>query len=260
MLVVGGSSPPAAKPGPTTTWAIAPTLDLVGEQNELARAMFALGKPVVVVLINGRPLSVNRNRGARRMRSSKAGTSGRKAARRSPTSCSARQPGRQTAGDHRALGRPAADVLQPEAERAPRLPVRFDRAAVPVRLSGCRTRRSRSARRGCPPPKIGADERVKVYGRRAQHRQGRRRRSRAALRARRRQLGHAAGQGAQGIPARDAAPGATTTVEFTLGREAFALWDEKMKHVVEPGEFTIMAGPNSVDLKSAVLMVGQAGE
>src|SRR6185436_13649169 len=28
------------------------------EQNELARAMFALGKPVVVVLINGRPYSV----------------------------------------------------------------------------------------------------------------------------------------------------------------------------------------------------------
>ena len=35
------------------------SLDLVGEQNELARAMFALGKPVVVVLINGRPYSVN---------------------------------------------------------------------------------------------------------------------------------------------------------------------------------------------------------
>lgn len=33
-------------------------LQLVGEQQELADAMFALGKPVVVVLINGRPLSV----------------------------------------------------------------------------------------------------------------------------------------------------------------------------------------------------------
>jgi beta-glucosidase len=34
------------------------SLDLVGEQDELAAAMFALGKPVVVVLINGRPLAV----------------------------------------------------------------------------------------------------------------------------------------------------------------------------------------------------------
>lgn len=33
------------------------SLDLVGEQNELFRAMKALGKPVVVVLINGRPPS-----------------------------------------------------------------------------------------------------------------------------------------------------------------------------------------------------------
>lgn len=35
------------------------TLDLFGEQNELAEAIFALGKPVVVYLMNGRPLSIN---------------------------------------------------------------------------------------------------------------------------------------------------------------------------------------------------------
>jgi beta-glucosidase len=34
------------------------TLDLFGEQQELADAMFALGKPVVVYLMNGRPLSI----------------------------------------------------------------------------------------------------------------------------------------------------------------------------------------------------------
>ena len=36
------------------------TLDLFGEQNELAEAITALGKPVVLYLVNGRPLSVNR--------------------------------------------------------------------------------------------------------------------------------------------------------------------------------------------------------
>jgi beta-glucosidase len=56
------------------------------------------------------------------------------------------------------------------------------------------------------------------------------------------------------------APGATTVVEFTLGRNAFAFYDEAMQYVVEPGEFQIMVGPNSVDLKTAVLTVAQAGE
>ena len=36
-----------------------PSLDLVGRQEELVRAMVALGKPVIVLLYNGRPLSIN---------------------------------------------------------------------------------------------------------------------------------------------------------------------------------------------------------
>lgn len=51
-------------------------------------------------------------------------------------------------------------------------------------------------------------------------------------------------------------PGASTTVEFSLAREAFAYWNQEMKYVIEPGEFTIMTGPNSVDLKSATLTIG----
>jgi beta-glucosidase len=34
-------------------------LDLLGRQNDLAKAIFAVGKPTAVLLINGRPLSVN---------------------------------------------------------------------------------------------------------------------------------------------------------------------------------------------------------
>src|SRR4029079_3835598 len=47
------------------------------------------------------------------------------------------------------------------------------------------------------------------------------------------------------------APGASTTVTFTLDSNALALWDKDMKRVVEPGEFHVMVGPNSVELKSA---------
>ena len=48
--------------------------------------------------------------------------------------------------------------------------------------------------------------------------------------------------------------------EFTLGKDAFAFWNAAMQYVVEPGEFQIMAGPNSVDLKTAVLTVVPTGE
>ena len=45
------------------------------------------------------------------------------------------------------------------------------------------------------------------------------------------------------------------TVTFELKPDDFALWDLQMKRVVEPGTFTIYAGPNSVDLKEAKLTV-----
>ncbi len=51
------------------------------------------------------------------------------------------------------------------------------------------------------------------------------------------------------------APGASTQVQFTLGWHDFAIWDENMRHVVEPGTFEIMAGPDSVNLKTATLQV-----
>jgi beta-glucosidase len=52
-------------------------------------------------------------------------------------------------------------------------------------------------------------------------------------------------------------PGQTQTVGFSLGPEALAFWNEDMKHVVEPGAFDIMVGPNSVELKSVRLEVAE---
>jgi beta-glucosidase len=51
------------------------------------------------------------------------------------------------------------------------------------------------------------------------------------------------------------APGASTRVQFKLGWDDFAIWDEHMRQVVEPGTFQIMAGADSVDLKTATLKV-----
>ncbi len=50
-------------------------------------------------------------------------------------------------------------------------------------------------------------------------------------------------------------PNETRTVTFTLTAHSLEMWNDKMQRVVEPGEFEIMTGPNSVDLKKTVLLV-----
>lgn len=50
-------------------------------------------------------------------------------------------------------------------------------------------------------------------------------------------------------------PGETRTVEIAIRPDSFALWNRDMQRVIEPGEFTIMVGPNSQDLKSVKLTV-----
>jgi beta-glucosidase len=46
-------------------------------------------------------------------------------------------------------------------------------------------------------------------------------------------------------------PGETRKVTFTLGPAALQFYDRDMKRVVEPGRFTVMVGPNSADLQTA---------
>lgn len=50
-------------------------------------------------------------------------------------------------------------------------------------------------------------------------------------------------------------PGETKPVTITLTAAAFQMWNSEMKRVVEPGEFEILVGPNSADLRSAKLVV-----
>jgi beta-glucosidase len=80
------------------------SLDLPGRQEELLKALVALGKPVVLVLLNGRPLSVNW------------------AAENVPAILEAWQPG--TEG-----GNAVADVLFGDAAPGGKLPVTFPRSA-----------------------------------------------------------------------------------------------------------------------------------
>ena len=50
-------------------------------------------------------------------------------------------------------------------------------------------------------------------------------------------------------------PGAKRRVEFTLNREHLGFYDRKMRFVVEPGEFKVMVGPNSEELVQTSLQV-----
>ena len=50
-------------------------------------------------------------------------------------------------------------------------------------------------------------------------------------------------------------PGETRTAEFSLGPEELSYWNREMRRVVEPGPFTIMVGGNSVELTATKLNV-----
>ena len=50
-------------------------------------------------------------------------------------------------------------------------------------------------------------------------------------------------------------PGETRQVDIPLPPRVFELWNRDMERVIEPGDFSIMAGPNSQDLQSVTLTV-----
>lgn len=52
-------------------------------------------------------------------------------------------------------------------------------------------------------------------------------------------------------------PGERTVVTFRLTPATFEMWNDRMQRVVEPGDFDLMSGPNSVDLKTATLTIDQ---
>ncbi|HZC37938.1 MAG TPA: glycoside hydrolase family 3 N-terminal domain-containing protein [Sphingomicrobium sp.] len=59
VMVLGGNEQTSREAWAETHLGDRDSLDMVGQQDDLARAIFALHKPTVVVLLNGRPLSVN---------------------------------------------------------------------------------------------------------------------------------------------------------------------------------------------------------
>jgi beta-glucosidase len=254
VLVLGGSGATSREGWAKNHLGDRAELGLVAQQDELAQAMFALGKPVVVVLINGPPLSIP------------------EVAAKTNALVEGWYPGQEG-------GTALADILFGDANPGGKLPVTVARSVGQLPMF---YNQKPSAHRGylfdskdplfpfgfglsyttfdVSPPhlsaaKIHADGTVTVS-------------------VDVRNTGKVAGDEVvqlylhevvssvtrpvkelKGFRRVTLAPGQTTTVQFTLDRSAFALWDEHMKHVVEPGAFEIMVGPNSVDLKTVTLEV-----
>jgi beta-glucosidase len=229
-------------------------LGLVGQQDDLAAAMFALGKPVVVLLVNGPPLSIP------------------EVAARANAVLEGWYPGQEG-------GTALADILFGDANPGGKLPVTVARSVgqLPMfyddkpsahrgylfdskdplfpfgfglsyttfeigapRLSATQIKADQpvSVRVDVTNTgKVAGDEVVQLY------------------------LHHVVSsvtrpvKELKGFRRVSLAPGEHTTVQFTLDSASLSYWDEHMKQVVEPGAIEILAGPNSVDLKRTTLDV-----
>jgi beta-glucosidase len=254
VMVLGGNEQTSREAWAETHLGDRSSLDLVGQQDDLAKAIFALHKPTVVILLNGRPLSVNY------------------LAQNAPALLEGWYLGQET-------GHAVADVLFGRVNPGGKLPVTIPRSVgqLPVFYDHKPTARrgylfgttqplypfgfglsytsfSISAPRVLTP-NIAANQPARIAVDVAN-------------------TGSRAGDEVVQLYIHDdeasvtrpvialkrfqrvtLQPGERRTVMFELTPDDLALWNADMKRVVEPGTFTIYAGPNSVDLKSAKLTV-----
>ncbi len=217
--------------------------------------MAALGKPLVIVLINGRPLSVvNANAKANAL------VEGWYLGQNTGTAMADILFGDANPGGHlpvtipRSVGQlPMFYNYKPSAHRG----YLFDTTAPLFPFAGASPIRvSISPRRALD----GHDQAGRFrhgIGRREEHRRPRRRRGRAALSppagsppSRGRSRSSRASSASRSRPAK------SKTLTFNpSARTNCALYNQAMQRVVEPGAFDVMVGGNSQDLKTAVLTV-----
>jgi beta-glucosidase len=254
VMVLGGNEQTSREAWADTHLGDRASLDLVGQQQELAKAVLELKKPTVVLLLNGRPLSVSY------------------LAENAPALLEGWYLGQET-------GHAVADVLFGKVSPGGKLPVSIARSVgqLPVFYN-----HKPSARRGylfdttkplypfgfglsytsfdisAPrvlTPVIAANQPARIAVDVAN-------------------TGSRAGDEVVQLYVHDdeasvtrpvialkrfervtLQPGERRTITFELTPDDLALWNPQMQRVVEPGTFTIYAGPNSVDLKSAKLTV-----
>jgi beta-glucosidase len=254
VLAIGGSSALHREAWSKTHLGDSLTLGLTGEQNELAQAMFALGKPVIVVLINGQPLSIPEvvERADAVLEAWYLGQEGGTALA-DILFGDVNPGGKLPVTVAREVGQlPMYYNQKPSAHRGyhfgskdPLFPFGFGLSYTTFELGEPKLSSSRIPPDGTVKVSVevrntgpvAGDEVVQLYVRDVV----------SSITRPVKEL--------KGFRRVSLQPGEATTVEFTLGKDAFAYWNEDMRYTVEPGEFTIMTGPNSVDLKTATLTI-----
>lgn len=233
----------------------AATLDLISDQNELVKAMLATGKPVVVYLVNGRPLSINY------------------VADKVPAIIEGWYMGQET-------GTAAADVIfgdvnpsgkitisfpktvgqipifynsKPSAhpidyitvDTKPLYPFGFGLSYTTYKYSNLKLSQTKMKADGkviasvevTNSGQMKGDEIVQLY-------------IRDKISSVTRPV-----KELKGFERISLEPGQTKTVNFTIDKSKLAFLDINMRYTVEPGDFDIMMGSSSVDLKSVNLKV-----
>lgn len=235
------------------------SLDLPGRQLDLVKAIQATGKPTVVVMMNGRPLTINW------------------IAQNTPAVLEAWFAGSQA-------GNAIADVLFGDMNPGGKLPVTFPRAVgqEPLYYNHLNTGRPPDANNKYTSKYLDVDwkplfpfgyglsytkfeitnlrlsaQRIPSTGR-------------LAVTVDVRNTGKRAGDEVVQLYIRDQVasvtrpvkelkgfqrvtlqPGETKQVEFMLGSEQLGFWNRQMRFVVEPGEFRVLVGANSEDVIEA---------
>lgn len=254
VMVLGGNEAVSREAWADNHLGDSETLNMVGPQDELAKAIIALGKPVVVILLNGRPYSVNY------------------LAANAPALIEGWYLGQET-------GNAVADVVFGRFNPGGKLPVSIARdvGQLPIYYN-----RKPTARRGYQfgdtsplypfgyglsyttfdvaapvlgSTSIGVSDNVSVSvdvtntGTRAGDEVV--------------QLYVHDDEASVTRPVNELKrfrrvtlqPGEKKTVTFELTPRDLSLWNVRMKRVVEPGTFTISSGPDSATLKSTTLTV-----
>ena len=256
VLAIGGNEQTSREAWGLNHMGDRTSLDLIGRQEELVKAMVALGKPVIVFLFNGRPLSINY------------------VSQNVPVIFECWYLGQET-------GRAVADVLFGDHNPGGKLPISIPRSAghLPVFYNY-----KPSARRGylfddvTPLYAFGYGLSYTTFSV-ANVRLSKKRIGREAFThvfADVTNTGSRLGTEVVQMYIRDLVssvtrpikelkgfqkislePGETRTVEFEITADSLAFFDVNMKYTVEPGDFEIMVGTSSrdADLQKVVLRV-----
>jgi beta-glucosidase len=254
LLVLGGNEDTNKEAWADNHLGDRDSIELVGRQNDLVRAILATGKPTIVNLINGGPLSINY------------------IAENVPAILEGFYLGQET-------GIGVADVIFGDYNPAGKLPISFPRSVgqLPIYYN-----QKPSARRGylftdkSPlfPFGYGLSYTTFSYGKPGVSPAQMAPNGQAKVSVEVTNTGKRAGDEIVQLYIRDLVssvtrpikelkdfkrislrPGETKTVEFTITPDKLWFYDLNMKRVVEPGTFEIMVGPNSAKHQSVNLEV-----